>query len=108
MSQLKIALLQMISHGVDQAANLAKGEEVCRPAAALWAYIALFPEMWSNGYTFYDPKESGAHERWKAQALDHDSPFINHFRALAKELNMAIALTYLERWPVVPRNAVSL
>ena len=108
MSQLKIALLQMISHGVDQAANLAKGEDFCRRAAAMGADIALFPEMWSNGYTFYDPKETGAHERWKAQALDHDNPFIAHFRALAQELNMAIALTYLERWPVAPRNSVSL
>jgi predicted amidohydrolase len=108
MSQLRIALLQMISHGIDQAANLAKGEEFCRRAAAMGADIALFPEMWSNGYTFFDRAEEGAHERWKAQAIDHDSPFVMHFRSLAQELNMAIAITYLERWPVAPRNSVSL
>ena len=31
-----------------------------------------------------------------------------HFRRLAHELNMAIALTYLEQWPMAPRNTVSL
>lgn len=31
-----------------------------------------------------------------------------HFRELAKELNMAIALTYLERWEGAPRDSVSL
>src|SRR5207248_3562831 len=59
-------------------------------------------------YTFYDPKDPGGKDRWRAQALDHDSEFITRFRALARELKMAIAITYLERWPVAPRNAVSL
>src|SRR6478672_8452517 len=108
MSQLKIALLQMTSYGVDQDANLAKGEEYCRRAAAMGADIALFPEMWSIGYTFYDPNDPGDKDRWRAQAIDHDNPFILHFRGLAQQLNMAIAITYLERWPVTPRNAVSL
>ncbi|KKL07424.1 hypothetical protein LCGC14_2586200, partial [marine sediment metagenome] len=30
------------------------------------------------------------------------------FKELAKELRMAIALTYLERWDRAPRNSVSL
>ena len=59
MSQLKIALLQMASHGADQVANLVKGEEFCRRAAAMGADIALFPEMWNVGYTFYDPARAG-------------------------------------------------
>jgi predicted amidohydrolase len=108
MSKLKIALLQMTPHGADQAANLAKGEQYCRRASVLGADIALFPEMWNNGYSFFDPNDTGGRDRWRAQAVDHDSPFIAHFRALAQELNMAIAITYLERWPVAPRNSVSL
>jgi predicted amidohydrolase len=49
-----------------------------------------------------------AREAWQAQAVGRDSPFVTHFRALARELNMAIGLTYLERWPGAPRNSMSL
>jgi len=104
----KIALLQMISSGVDQAANLAKGTDLCRRAKALDADLALFPEMWNIGYTFFDPNEPGAQERWAAQAIGVESEFVMHFRQLAHELDMAIALTYLERWPDAPRNSLSL
>ena len=30
-----------------------------------------------------------------------------HFRELARELNLAIAITYLEKWRERPRNSVS-
>jgi len=72
------------------------------------ADIALFPEMWSVGMTFYDPKREGDRERWQALAITRDDPFIIHFQHLARELNMAIALTYLEKWNGAPRNSVSL
>lgn len=108
MGLVKIALLQMKAYGTDQAANLAKGEEYCRKARALGADLALFPEMWNIGYTFFDPFQPGAQEKWQAQATSQEDDFIKHFRALARELNMAIALTYLERWPVAPRNSVAL
>jgi N-carbamoylputrescine amidase len=58
--------------------------------------------------TFYDPKLEGDRERWRALAISRDDPFIVHFRNLARELNMAIALTYLENWTGTPRNSVSL
>lgn len=47
-------------------------------------------------------------EVWEGQAIGRDDPFLSHFQALAKELKMAIAITYLERWPGLPRNAVSI
>ena len=105
---LKIALLQMTACGTDQAANLTKGEAFCRQAAALGADVALFPEMWNVGYALPDPKQPEEVAAWAAQAIARDSAFVMHFRALAQELSMAIALTYLERWPGLPRNAVSL
>ena len=70
------------------------------------ADIALFPEMWNNGYTF--PDRPDGHEAWLAQAISQDDAFVTHFQVLAQELRMAIALTYLERWPQAPRNTVSL
>ena len=105
---IKVALLQMVANGNDQESNLAKGEAFCRQASAMGADIVLFPELWNIGYTSYDPDEHGARERWQAQAVGVDDPFVAHFRALAKELQMAIALTYLERWEGAPRNVVSL
>lgn len=108
MKIIKVALLQMTGCGLDRAANLAKGDAFCRRARALGADIALFPEMWSVGMTFFNPQHDGEREHWQAQAISRDDPFILHFRELARELRMAIALTYLERWEKAPRNSVSL
>jgi predicted amidohydrolase len=108
MAVLKIALLQMSSHGTDQSANFVKGEAFCRQAALMGADVALFPEMWNIGYTSFDPDQPGAFEHWAAQAIGPRDAFVVHFKALARELDMAIALTYLERWDGLPRNTVSL
>ena len=132
MAILRVALLQMAPCGSDQRANLEKGEAYCRQAHAMGADIALFPEMWNIGYAGYAPEadasrdlwraperwatgeDSGwdalrvARERWQEWAVDRDGAFVTHFRALARELGMAIAITYLERWPGAPRNTVSL
>jgi predicted amidohydrolase len=110
MKAIRVALLQMTGCGPDRAASRAKGESFCRRARALGADIALFPEMWSTGMTFFDPEQEGAREHWQKQAIRRDDAFITHFRNLARELKMAIALTYLERWEdeAAPRNSVSL
>ena len=108
MCPLNVALLQMTPCGDDPEANLSKGEAFCRRARDAGADLALFPEMWNVGYTFFDPAEPGARERWQARAVGADDPFVKHLRALAAELGMAIALTHLERWPGAPRNSVSL
>lgn len=113
---VRIALLQMNACGNDLRANLEKGEQFCRLAAELGADIALFPEMWSNGYSFFDAKEAGAREHWAAQAISQNDFFVTHFQNLARELNIAIALTYLERGSSrtelreqhAPRNSLAL
>ena len=122
MSTIKIALLQMTSCGADQDANRCKGDEFCRRAHKMGADVVLFPEMWNIGYTAYDPKvwetgydpiNIGADERklrkaWQAQAISAADDFVVHFKKLAQELNMAIALTYLEKWSAEPRNTMSV
>jgi predicted amidohydrolase len=142
MNVITIALLQMTACGNDQTANMVKGEAFCRRAREMRADIALFPEMWSIGYSFDHPAQEGAPdpsgqpessndlwrapefwrpeersydaalrervERWQAQAIDRESEFVRRYRDLARELEMAIALTYLERWDGPPRNSVSL
>jgi predicted amidohydrolase len=108
MTALRVALLQMAAQGSDQRANRAIAEAWCRRAAAEGADIALFPEMWNIGYTWFDDTEPGAHERWESGAVTADGEFVAHFRALARELHLAIAVTYLERWAGRPRNTLSL
>jgi len=131
MNQLTVALLQLTSGGNDQDANKAKGELFCRRAQAMGADIALFPELWNVGYTpahtwqgtdelwrapeLWPPEEANANvvqpqseDLWADQAIGRDDPFILHFRDLARELGMAIALTYLEKWNGAPRDTVSL
>ena len=72
MGALRVALLQMTGCGNDRDANRAKGETFCRRARALGADIALFPEMWSIGMTFFDAKSERERERWRAQAISRD------------------------------------
>jgi N-carbamoylputrescine amidase len=108
MKILRIALLQALPSGWDQAANLDKGESLCRRARGMGADIILFPEMWNIGYKFFDPSDPPSRDKWKSQAITTDSDFIRHFRNLARELNTAIAITYLQQWDEAPRNSVSL
>src|SRR5215216_6740575 len=132
MSTTNVALLQMNSCGTDQEANLAKGEVFCRRAREMGADVALFPEMWNIGYTSFTGTQESPSDRWRApgrwngadardtlareeararwqeQAVGRDDPFIAHYRALAQELGMAIAITFLEKWNGAPRNSVSL
>jgi predicted amidohydrolase len=131
---LTIALLQMAADGNNQETNTSKADIFCRQAGAMGADIALFPEMWNVGYTStlarepapidlwrgaeqwdgrhtcpFDPLDTVALSAvWQGLAIGPDDPYFTHFRELARELNMAIALTYLQRWETLPRNAVSL
>ena len=100
--KLKIALLQIASADSLEA-NLRKGTEYCRRAKALGADIALFPEMWSCGYTI--PEDI---ERLKGMAISADGEFVSAFGKLAAELEMAIAVTFLEQHEPLPRNTVCL
>lgn len=108
---IKVALLQMTGCGADIEANTAIADSFCRKAKSMGADIALFPEMWSIGMTFFDPGEADNRKRWESLAISQNDSYITHFRALAEELKMAIAVTYLEKWndgKSEPRNSVSL
>ncbi len=98
----KVTLLQLLSEQT-QDGNLRKGIEYCKRAKQMGADIALFPEMWNIGYTF--PSNV---DELKTSAIDRDSSFISAFVDLARELNMAIAVTYLEKHEPLPRNTVTV
>lgn len=130
MGRFRVALLQLVSCGCDQVANLAKGERFCRRAKQMGADIALFPEMWNvgcgstlkrqgKGDLWRSPKlwdqvqlegilTEEERRRFLSQAVGEDDEFVARFRELAQELAMAIGVTYLQKWPGAPRNCVSV
>lgn len=102
MKTLKIALLQVLpGHSLED--NLQKGLAFCRQAKDAGADIALFPEMWSNGYSI--PEDV---EELKAQAVSADSAFVMSFGKMAAELDMAVGITFLECYEPLPRNTLVL
>jgi N-carbamoylputrescine amidase len=66
------------------------------------------PELWTPEDARRSVVPQEVIRRWQEQAIRRDSDFVTHFQGLARELDMAIALTYLERWDGPPRNSVSL
>lgn len=103
MSKLKIDLLQIAPTGTLDG-NLKKGVSACKNAKSLGADIALFPEMFSIGYDIYDHPV----EEWTKQAISPDSEFVQTFGRLAAELDMAIGITFLEKYDTKPRNTLIL
>ena len=103
MTVLEIALLQLAPSGTLEE-DLEKGIRHCKMVKEMGADIALFPEMWSNGYNIYNRPV----EEWKAEAISVDSDFVNTFGKLAGELGMAIGITLLEQYEDAPRNTVVL
>ncbi|WP_315108292.1 carbon-nitrogen hydrolase family protein [Clostridium intestinale] len=99
---LKVALLQIMPEDSLEE-NLQKGLEYCRKSKEIGADIALFPEMWSVGYNI--PEDI---DELKTSAVSSDSTFVNSFGKIAKELNMAIGITFLEKYDPLPRNSICL
>lgn len=103
MKILKIALLQ-ISPEKTADENLKKGIEACKKAKSLGADIALFPEMWNCGYDIYSRPVAV----WQRDAVAADGGFLSAFSDLAKTLQMAIGVTFLEKFKPLPRNSFAL
>ena len=88
---LKIALLQLLP-GKTLEEQLQLGTAACERAKSLGADIALFPEMWSCGYSIPQDKE-----KLDSLALTAQSSFVRNFSSLASRLEMAIGITFLEK-----------
>ncbi|MBR3554937.1 MAG: carbon-nitrogen hydrolase family protein [Oscillospiraceae bacterium] len=99
---LKIALLQLLPVGSPEG-QLEKGKDACMQAKKMGADIALFPEMWSDGYAL--PQE---HEELEALSMDAGSGFVREFGKLAGELRMAVGITFLEKHEPKPLNSILL
>ncbi len=103
MKDVRIAFLQISPCGSTEK-NIEKGIECCRRAKELGADIALFPEMWSNGYGIYGRPAA----EWTAEAVPPDGCFSAAFSRIAEELEMAVCITLLERTEGAPANTLLL
>lgn len=102
MTNLNVALMQLLPKD-SLTENLEKGIRFCKEAKRKGADIALFPEMWSCGYNI--PQD---HEKLNGLSISVDSNFISAFNNLAKELDMAIGITLLEKHTTGFRNTMCL
>ena len=100
--RIKIAFLQILP-GKDLSENLDIGKKACVEAKEKGADIVLFPEMWSCGYDF-------PHEETSLRdcAVSCESDFVKQFSELAADLDIAIAITFLEAHEPKPRNTICL
>ena len=102
MKSFHIALLQLLPEkSIEE--NLKKGLDACRKAKLAGADLALFPEMWSTGYNI--PENI---EELKAISIPEDCEFIRAFQDAARELEMAVGITFLEAHEPLPRNSLCL
>lgn len=100
MQHFRVALLQLLP-GKTLQENQAIGLQACRRAKAMGADLALFPEMWSTGYTISrDPV------RRRAMAVPPDHEFLRAFASCARELEMAVGVTCLEWDDSQAKNAL--
>lgn len=102
LGKLRIALLQILPTGSLEG-NRIQGLAYCRHAKSMGADLALFPEMWSHGYQLPEGEEA-----LRQEALALDSSFVQAFAQAARDLNMAIGLTFLESHKPSPRNSFCL
>jgi len=121
MSLFKVALLQMDGVRLDTEKNTATADRYCRDAAKLGAHLAVFPEMYNIAYpdivsdsrSYWREIEFEGRQpdmklikKYRNYAIDDQDSYLNHFRKLAVELDMAIAVTYLSKGKKIPRNTV--
>ena len=84
-----VAVVQQPGHGRDVDANRATAADACRDAAELGADVVVLPELWQIAYALDG-------DDWLDLATPIDGPYVGDFRRLARELDVAILVTFLE------------
>lgn len=106
----KIALLQLSATDSEGEA-LTKGIDSVKKAKQLGADIAVFPEMWNTGYKMPNNNSTkniseNEIDKLKKDAISVNSDFVINFQKLAKDLKIAIAITFLEKTDNLPKNTI--
>jgi len=92
MSEVTVAAIQM-ECSQDTHENLVKAEKLVREARSAGAQIVLLQELFENQY-FCQTERA---EYFKLASTLEESLAVNHFRALAKELNIVLPISFFEK-----------
>lgn len=96
----RVALAQVLSN--------ADIDAVIDAAAEAKADVVVFPEMFSNGYSKFDPQSDTARSAWIDSAVELHGLFIDKFRKAARRTEVAVVATFLERGDDKPFNSAVL
>ena len=88
----------------DGAANIARGEELVREAAARGARIILLPELFETPYFCI---EQDARHLKLARTVD-ENPAVRHFSTVARELGVVLPVSFFERSGPAYFNSVAI
>lgn len=81
---------------------------LCMEAAGKQADIVVFPEMFSNGYSRFDPDSEGSRQAWVDAAVSVDGAYVREFRKAALANSIAVVSTFLEQGDPKPFNSAVL
>ena len=98
-----VAAVQM-SCGWDREANIARAEQLVREAAAKGAQVILIPELFETPYFCI---EQDSRHLALAQPLQ-DNAAVRHFRAVARELEVVLPISFFERDQLAYFNSVAI
>ncbi|MBB1247547.1 carbon-nitrogen hydrolase family protein [Rhizobium sp. G21] len=99
-THFRVALAQ-VTTGAD-------ADVVCAAAAAQQAELIVFPEMFSNGYSRFEPDSQASRKAWLDGAEPLDGAYIAGFRDVARRRRLSIVATFLEQGETAPFNAAVL
>ncbi len=108
----KVALLQIESKSMEVAENLKKGMTFCRKAVELGADLCLFPEGWNIGYDleylYGLINNNQLDDITKNKLSIETTEFVQAYCQIAKELNVAIGITYISCNDGIFKNNISI
>ncbi|HBS43578.1 MAG TPA: N-carbamoylputrescine amidase, partial [Paenibacillus sp.] len=103
MRNVKVAATQMsCSSNIDE--NISKAETLVREAAAQGAQIILLQELFETPY--FCQKEKADYYAY-ATELEHNKA-INHFTAIAKELQVVLPISFYEKKNYARYNSLAV
>jgi N-carbamoylputrescine amidase len=100
---VSVAAVQM-SCGWDREANIARAEQLVREAAAKGAQVILMPELFETPYFCI---EQDSRHLALAQPLQENAA-VRHFRAVARELEVVLPISFFERDGLAYFNSVAI
>jgi len=113
LTSIRVAMLQVEASDISVTRNWEIAENAFRKAAKMGADIGLLPELFSIGYSArykaYNDSDARPYFQWLELAVTEAS-VLARFAPLARELDMALGVAYLEKWQLgyPPRNSLSL